>query len=886
MLDRILQRLRAIVLRGRIDREMHDEMHAHLERAAERLMARGMPAGEARATARREFGNVAYLQDQARDARGARWIDALRADIRFGLRHLRRTPLSTTTMILVLALGLGLNTALYTVDYSLSTMPPAGVTLDDALIRIRGLERPPNGGRVRGRGISYPEFREYAAQRDVFRAVGAWARSDALLEWGQNRVEVRSIAYVTDGYFRALGVRAGLGAGLPAAPDSGSPALAAVISNDLWERHFARSPAVLGQTVKVNGVVVTIVGVAPLSFTGAGGGSIRVWFPMSARGPLERSNTAALQSHDSTVLGVIARLQPNVTRERAMVAVQTIAARAAQQMTRTDSTGTASAEVVPLLANNSNPPASDGNAVARLLIRALALLILLIPCTNVSALSVGLAAARRREIAVRLSLGASRRRIVRQLMTESVMLAMAAGALGVFIVWALLAVVSSRLEDVQLAVRWPVVAFTVGIALAAGIGFGISPALHATRFSIAAVLKDSGAAVVTRSRLQAGLVIAQVACTQPLLFTLGAIILAFFAELDRRPAPTFNDRILAVSFNASVGSTLSEQQREALLLRLRDQFAAVPGVVAVVPQAVTDDITHVAVHADDRVPGVEYREFRVQTRSAPTGYFAMMGFPIVRGRDFVPTDTSERTATIIRGDLARQLWGSADPIGRRFVSSTATRQDSTVYVVVGVVDERAAGLSGDADKHTFVPRVQTTGSMLIRTRDLALPMIPLVRSVAKREAPQLPVRDITTLALVEAEARADVRRLTAGVLGAGAVALFLCAIGLYAVVSFAVGQRTREIGIRTALGADHRRIVGFFFLRGLRLSVIGIGIGLVPSLVLLQVIATIERTDPSNGRWLLASIIAVIVVGVASLATWIPARRAAGVDPLQALRSE
>lgn len=323
-----------------------------------------------------------------------------------------------------------------------------------------------------------------------------------------------------------------------------------------------------------------------------------------------------------------------------------------------------------------------------------------------------------------------------------------------------------------------------------------------------------------------------------------------------------------------------------MLRRLEERLAGLPGVEAVVPQHDRDGYVQVAVHPSDRVGGLEYQEtFWVRTRAAPPGFFSLMGFPFVRGRGFDRANQDDDRALVIRGDLARRLWGSADPIGRRLVHAAAG-QEATAFVIVGVVDETIAGLSGDGEPHVFVPNLSRTGSILVRTRGPAEPVAPLIRSVANAEAPLLPVTRATTLAAIDAGQRSVFRRAITGAAGGGLVALFLCAIGLYAVVSFAVGQRTREIGIRTALGADPRQVVRMFFFRGLRLSFVGLLIGLTLSMIVLRLIALSQGRNTEASIVVIAVLIAAVVIAVASLAIWIPARRAASVDPLTMLRTE
>jgi predicted permease len=540
--------------------------------------------------------------------------------------------------------------------------------------------------------------------------------------------------------------------------------------------------------------------------------------------------------------------------------------------------------VVTLLAGNYFPPSGEaGNLIASSLM--LPLLILLIPCTNVSALLVGLAVARRREIAVRLSLGAARRRIIRQLLTESVVLALAAGALGLMVIVVLMKVFEARVPDVQLVLHWPVFAYTSGIAIVTGVLFGVSPASHATRVSIADVLKNSSNATSSRSRLQSGLVVAQIAMTQPLLLGLGALILSQVTDLQRLPAPLFADRIVQVSFNTNPRYGAMDVDREEILRRLQDRIAALPGVVAVVAQGSDNRALRVAVHPSDRVGGLEVQELWVGTHPAPPGYFEMMGFPLVRGRGFGRADRDGSQAVVIRGDLARRLWGSADPIGRRLISIDGAAA-STPFVVVGVVDERRAGLGGDGLQQVFVPNVTRTGSLLVRTQGPALPVIPVIRSVASAHAPLLPITSASTLAAIDAGQRSFFRRVITGVAATGVVALLLCAIGLYAVVAFAVGQHTREIGIRTAMGAGPGQVISMFFFKGLRMSFLGLLIGLAISAIVVRMIALSQGEEAPANMFLLAGVIASVVVAVAAAATWIPARRAARVDPLNMLRAD
>jgi predicted permease len=890
MITRAWLWLRSILFRGRLERDMQEELSAHLRRATERFQASGLPPDAARRAAHVEFGNVDAIKEEARDARGGRAFDSIVADLRYGVRCLSRTPFSALTMIVVFALGIGCNAALFLFISSLVNSPLPGMSRDDSLVRIRGIER--RAGINIGREFPYPEYRDYAAQQTLFSAVAAWTSSDVVLGvTGPDETLFSGAAtYVTANYFPLLGVHPIRGAGLPPdTPDAGGePPLVAVISHAVWERCYGLAPDIVGRPLKVNDTTVTIVGVAPRRFSGArtGGSQMRVWLPFGAR-PLLQRTTTDLASYDPAFLGLAARLQPGVQPSQTLPTVEAIGARSLQLMTGPRSAGIRSTDVVPMLAGNYFPPSGETpDTLARVSSLMLPLLILLVTCTNVSALLAGLAIARRREIAVRLALGAARRRIVRQLVTESVLLAVTAGALALLVIWILLRLVESSVADAHVVIEWRAVVFTLVVAVTAGIIFGLSPSLHGTRVSLSEVLKDSAGGVVgPRSRLQSSLVVAQIALTQPLLLGMGALILELREDLGKVRSPVFAERVLDVRFNTNPRYGAMDQAREDTLRRLQDRFAALPGVVAIVPQENTDEYFGAAVHHADLV-GEAADRLQIRAQAAPPGYFALMGFPIVRGRDFDPAHREDRTAVVIGAGAANQLWPGADPIGRRLVSISPSRRGS-LFTVVGVVDDPSAGLRDTGDEiRVFVPDVRITGHFLIRTQAPAQPMVPAVRAAAVAEAPDLPLVSVRTLDAIESEQRTSLTRAMAGVSSAGGLALFLSAIGLYAVVTFAARQRVREIGIRTALGADRPQVVGWFLMRGLRLSLAGMVMGLTLSVIVVRLMAAVRGETPSSAIFGVAALVAGIAIVVALVATWIPARRAAAVDPLLALRVE
>jgi putative ABC transport system permease protein len=612
-----------------------------------------------------------------------------------------------------------------------------------------------------------------------------------------------------------------------------------------------------------------------------------VWLPFSVRSLLQRSSTD-LTSYDPAFLSLAARLQPGIEPSQTLPTVEAIGARSMQLMTGPQSGGLRSTDVVTMLAGNYFPPSGEApDALARASSLLIPLLILLVTCTNVSALLAGLAIARRREIAVRLALGAARRRIVRQLVTESVLLAMSAGALTLLVIWILLRFVESNIADVHLVIDWRVVLFTFVVAVVAGVIFGLSPALHGTRVSVSDILKDSAGSVVgPRTRLQSGLVVVQIALTQPLLLGMGALILELREDLSKVPSPIHADRVIDVRFNTNPRYGAIDQAREDTLRRLRDRFAALPGVIAIVPQENGDDYFDAAVHHADDVGETADRRLIVRAQAAPAGYFSLMGIPVVRGRDFDVAHREDSTAIVIGAATANRLWPGTDPIGRRLVSLSPTRRGS-LFTVVGVVGETRVSVRNDGDQiHVFVPDVRITGHFLIRTQAPAQPILPVIRAAAVDEAPDVPLVDVRTLDAIESTLRTSLMRAMAGVGGTGLLALFLSAIGLYAVVAFAVRQRASEIGIRTALGADRQQVVRLFLVRGLRLSLAGMALGLTLSVIVVRLMATLQGDTPPSGILGLAALVACVAIAVSLVATWIPARRAAAIDPLLALRGE
>ena len=906
MLDGARLRVRSLLLRRRLEREMQDEMAEHLERAAARLVARGLSAEEARRAARREFGNVAFLQEQARDARGARWAEALAADLRFARRHLARTPLTTLTMLLVLVGGMTIAALLFSFVHSYAVQPPPGVARADDLVRIRGSRTAGVDGRGT-RAFSADELREYQALGDQFRLVAGWteARVPLVVDGGAERRTLEaSVVFVTASYFPVLDVRPTLGPGLPtAAAEDPATAAVAVIGHAAWDRHFGRDPRVVGATVTVNGVRVTIVGVAPERFAGVGMAysPLRLWMPLAARRLLLPDPSADFRA--------AGRLRPGVDRRTATAAAQAVAARAAAADPALRALAPAT-DVVPLLAANGDPMFERDVRLMTLLVGLLGLLVLLVACTNVSALLTGLAAARRQEIAVRLSLGAARGRLVRQLLTESALLAVVAGATALALVGLALRLVTRLVPAMpfDVGITWPATAFVFGVALAVGVLFGLSPALHGTRLAVASALRDSSASVVaTRARLQRGLVVAQIAFTQPLIVLMTAVTLIVIGDYRPWREREVTDRLLAVTLrpasSVETGTTpaaaAARRRLRATMERVTERLRARPGVEAIaVDWSDERSLGAYVVHPGDRVPGVAQNAVRLSATPTAQGFLGLVGTPLRRGRDFAPADVAAAEAgaagagevpIIVGTSLARRLWAAADPLGRRLRAASDSTPGARTLVVVGVIDDPLADRRQAGDEHPVHLPPDTTAmprGLLLRTSGAARPVVPAVHELVRAEATNELVVGVRALADLEEEALRTRRLTAAGISAAGLVALLLSAIGLYAVVAFAVGQRTREIAVRMAVGAPGRQIVRRFVADGLRLSALGLVLGLPAGLLGVHLLLSADADFPEVSLGRVTVIAALGVVAVAVAAAWLPARRAAAVDPAVTLRSE
>lgn len=818
-------------------------------------------------------------------------MDTLLQDLRYAVRQLARSPGFTTVAALTLAVGIGANAALFSFADAVFTRPLPGIGHPQGLVWFAPSEL--RGG-PRALMLSYPDFLDYRDSTGVFSIASAIGHAEFSISSNGEPARVQG-ALVNGDYFNLLEVRFPLGRGFTADDDRADVTQpVAVISHRLWQERFNGAADVIGSRMVVDGKAFTIVGVTPQQFNGESHAERQdLWVPISYAGAILPGFENYLKQRGTWWLSGLGRLAPGVSIDRASVAMATVAARLAREDSA-DHQGI-TARVLP--ATGGLGP-NDGNDVVPVaaLAMTVTLLVLLIACANVSNLLLGRAVARRREIAVRLSLGAARSRIVRQLLTESLLLALGASGLGLLMAsWGNSVLVAMIPAPIDVSPNARVLWFTVAIAAVTGVAFGLVPALNATRADVTAALKDAGAGGDrSRARLQRAFVVAQISLSLVLLVTAGLFLGGLYkaSRVDMHFDAT--DNVLAASFDVGLQG-YSPERASAFVDALRDRTRALPGVEAVsftnqVPLGERHIGAEITIQGDRDATSRfgEGRGLEVYASTIRPDFFKTIGIPMARGRDVTREDrTGSEPVAIVSEDFARNAWPSGDAIGKRI----STNGEKGPYMtIVGVAREALTmGLSERLRPVVYVPQSQhpttTDLTMLVRRTSPAAELAPAVRAIVRELDPDLPLYDVQSLAQYRYDRGAESRMGSTLLAIFGSLALLLATIGVYAVMAFAVNQRTREIGVRVALGAARAQIVGLFIGEGVRLASIGLGVGLLLSALAAKVLASVFLGLSLRDAF--AFMAGAVVLAMAAIcATWIPARRAARVDPVVALRAE
>ncbi|NIR43365.1 MAG: ABC transporter permease [Gemmatimonadetes bacterium] len=815
-------------------------------------------------------------------------MESIWQDVRFGVRKLARNPAFAAITVLTLALGIGANTAIFSVVYDV-LLRPLPFEDPDRLVMVweHAIER----NRTQN-VVSPANYLEWKDQNRVFEDMAAMFSRGAVLSGpdGPQRIQA---SLVQPGYFEILGVDAALGRVFT--PEEGVEGndRVTVLSHGLWQRRFGGDPEIIGRTVTVEGIEHTVVGVAPAGFEGIRfrpqAAAFRsdwlqaqdLWVPLTlgedARSSYGRS------------LFVLARLAPDVSLEQAQAEMKTIAGRLEEAH---DFNAGWTANVVPLHSQ------VVGNARPALLILVAAVgLVLLIACANVANLLLAHASARGREIAVRGALGAGRRRLLRQMITESLILALAGAAVGVvFAVWGIEALVAlspgdiPRLENVGLS--WPVLAFTAGVALVAALLSGVVPALQASRTDLQAPLREGGRGGTELSgrRARRGLVVTEMALAVVLLIGAGLIMRSFWAlwQVD----PGFQaERLISAQVTLRGSDYTGMRGRAEFADRLLERVRGLPGVES----AAT---TVARPLGGGLAPGTSFWPTDRPTPSPgdrPTAdirmispeYFRTMGIPLLRGREFDSRDGPDSPPVIIINRTAAAThWPDQDPIGKRMVVRMG---DETPREIVGVVgDVRHSELGVAPRAKIYFPHTQLNFpwmDIMVRTASDPATLVPALRREVQALDPNLPVYSVKRMNAVVSESVAHERFSTLLMAGFAFVALVLAAVGIYGVMAYSVNQRTQEIGVRIALGAESGKVLTLVVREGMSLALLGVAIGLAVGFGLARLLSSqlyqISAADPFT-----FSAVALILALTALLACWFPAWRAARTDPVDALRYE
>ena len=875
--ERWLKRIFRAVRRDRFEQELDQEVRFHLDMEIEALVARGHSPDEARRLAERAFGGVERHKDSVRDVRGLTLLDDVGRDVRFGLRTLRRSPAFVAAALLCLGLGIGANAAVFSVIDAVLLRPlPYGDP--EGLVRIYETQ-PARGGSWRG-SVSVPNAEDWRQQLQAVEDVMAF-HTDSKSLTGFDRAERIATVDASASFFRTLRVRPLLGRGFAVDEDQPGRGKVVVLAESLWRRRFGADPGVLGRTVTIDGQPHEVIGVISDLFTFPGRAHADAFLPLDP-------STEMRHDRGTHFLGVLARLRPGMTMEQANADLRTVARRIEQDHPE-EQTGR-SAQAVPLL----ETVVSKVRPTLLVLLGAVAL-VLLIACANVANLLLARAAERQPEIALRHALGASRARLVGQLLVESAVLAITGAAVGL-----LLAMLGLKALSVALSTALPlatgvsldgrVLLFTLGLSMFTALLFGLVPALQSTGGAVRSRMADGehGSAGGTH-RLRSALVVAEVALSLVLLVGAGLLVRSFHALLHTDPGIR-PEGLLTAHLAISGGRYAKGELVPRLLRPALEQIRALPGVqsagfISMLP------IQNAWTNSDYEVEGEPSLDRRLapiaEVRITSPGTFASLGIPILEGRDLAEQDgASALRPIVVNRALVARHFKDGNALGRRLVLG------KTPYTIVGVVgDVRQAGLDLPPLAEIHFPYDDpenggiTDATLVVRTGADPLSLIAPLREALRSVTSEQPLYDVLTMDEVISRSVAN-RRLSLVLLSVFAVlALALSAAGLAGVISYLVAQRTREIGIRMALGSEPRDVIRLLVRQGSRLVAIGLVIGVLGAMLAGKYLAValggIQVADPAVVVGL-----AAFLGAVALLATYLPARRAARIDPLLAMRAE
>ncbi|MGA7258252.1 MAG: ABC transporter permease [Terracidiphilus sp.] len=902
---------RAVFRAGELRRQVTEELAFHIESYAAELERRGMLRDEALRRARAELGSVAARGEDCRRAWGAQWFDELCGDLHYALRILRKSPAFTLIAAGSLALAIGANSTIFAVGrqilFGRVTVPhPEQLRLlqwvgdDNGIAKGMWGEFAPGPG---GSGtlapiFSYPMYHHLRAANRELEDLVAYAE-DSMNATVHGDAQRAVVVMVSGNFYQQMRVRVQIGRPIQPSDDRQSEnGTVAVISDGLWQREFGRSPAVLGQIIRVNQQPMTIIGVNPRGFTGVKGAqeSPDLVIPISMQPTIDpKGKSVLLTDPDFWWVHIVARAKPGVTEQTAQSA---LAARfeAAIRATMTVKPG----QTLPrlLLVDGSRGLHMSDNFLSQpfYVLFVLTTLLLLLACANVANLLLARGAQRQREISVRMAMGAARLRVVRQLFTESLLLATLGGADGLLLSAAGRNVIPRLLIDpwehaeTAIPMDWRVFGFTILVTLTTALLFGLMPAWLAARNEVSSQLKENTHQATRRRKGWSGksLVALQIALSTVLVIGAG-VFLRTVMQLSSVDLGFQPDHVLM--FDISPPRSRYQGGKDVLLhAQLEQKIAALPGVESVAPAWMP--LAAGSMSNSDFLPEGQPVDPKGRTAEdinvVGRDYFHTMRIPMIAGRAFNAQDTATSLKVgIVNQALARKHFPNVNPIGKRF--KTDGPKDGWITIVGICADTRYSQLRDDPPPVFYLPYVQQTdvGGMTyqIRTHLRAAALVPALRQIVQQADPDLPMIDIRT-EREQMDANMQMERALATMTSAfGVLALVLASVGIYGIMAYTVAQRTNEIGIRLALGALPRQVRRMILKESWWLTAAGLAAGLAGALMLTRLVKSmLYGIAPYDSVTLGAAVL--LLMGVALGASWIPARRAAGVDPMRALRHE
>lgn len=894
--------------RRRHEEQLEKELRHHLDLHTSDLIAQGFSPEEAQRQAHLALGGPEQVKEMCRDARGTRWLEELLQDLRFGMRMLLKNPGFTLVVVATLALGIGANTAIFGLVDALLLRPLPIVKAPGELVLLMR-------GDGRGPTLSYPDFTVLRERNEVLSDLALYTQ--APISFGNNvRSEVVLGAMVSGNYFDVLGIKPSLGrAFLPEEDRTPGAHPVVVLSHSFWQSRFNSDRAVVGQTIVLNNRRFTVVGIAPPGFDGETAPmKVGLWIPvmmMSAMRsePRESGTHDPLSNRHNENFGAIGRVKQGVSVIEAQAALETINRQlelsnpppTEQGFNPNNDRSLRLISPQGIMIGSIREMAVTSSRLAG----ATVLTVLLIACANVANLLMARAARRRKEVAVRLAMGATRWRLIRQLLTESVLLALVGATAGLFLAYWINQLLMAFKPpfpppftfslDLSFDIR--TFAFTFLLAVATGVIFGLVPALQASRPDVLPALKDESNAESPRVRwlnLRNALVITQVALSLALLISTGLFVrtLRYARQIDLGFKP---DQVLAVSFNLRLQGYDETKGRE-FYRQILERLERLPGVQTV---SVTNLLplgfmwlSTPVVPENREVPPNE-RVFAGDV-SVGSKYFETISTPLLRGRDFTAQDTIKSPpVAIVSEKLAHSLWPEINDPGEALGKRLRVGRSNPISCeVIGVAKDSRNNIFNRLDREPeptiyrpFAQNYSAFASLIVRTDGDPHGLISAVRREVAALDENLPPQDLQPLSETVSLASWSART-GAAVLGVfGLLGLMLAAIGIYGVMSYSVSRRTREIGLRMALGAETRDVIKLIVKQGMGLTLIGAMIGVMLAVAVTRLLASllygVTATDPAT----FAGVV-IFVIGVAVLACYLPARRATKVDPMMALRCE